>query len=219
MTAVHTVAQGECLSSIAKTYGFGTWRTIYEHADNAEFRKQRPNPNVIYPGDEVVIPARDRKQEAGATEQRHHFKLKPYKTLLRIRLQERDGKVLAGKKYQLWVEDVKFEGTTDGNGVLEQEIPATATNGTLTLRHGRDNDEEEEWAWPLSIGHLDPVEEVSGVQARLRNLAYFFGPVNGEMTPRTADALKAFQAEAGLHATGELDENTKKRLLQMHEAV
>lgn len=52
----HTVKAGECLSSIAASYGFRDYRTICDHPSNAAFRAKRPNPNLIYPGDVVMIP-------------------------------------------------------------------------------------------------------------------------------------------------------------------
>ena len=72
----HIVKQGESVAGIAKKYGFSNWLTIYNHADNAELKQKRPNPNVLYPGDKVVIPEKTVKEESGATEQRHRFRFK-----------------------------------------------------------------------------------------------------------------------------------------------
>jgi hypothetical protein len=32
------------------------WRTIYDHPSNADFKRKRPNPNLIFPGDRIFIP-------------------------------------------------------------------------------------------------------------------------------------------------------------------
>lgn len=53
---LHIVVYGDTLSGIAKHYGFNHWREIYDHPSNAEFRDQRPDPNRIYPNDEIWIP-------------------------------------------------------------------------------------------------------------------------------------------------------------------
>ena len=56
--ATHTVIRGDCLSSIAKQYGFSDYKTIYDHPQNQAFKQKRPNPNLIMAGDEIFIPER-----------------------------------------------------------------------------------------------------------------------------------------------------------------
>ena len=41
------VLSGECLLLISRRYGFADFNRIYEHPDNGELRKKRPNPNVL----------------------------------------------------------------------------------------------------------------------------------------------------------------------------
>jgi LysM repeat protein len=53
---VHTVKKGETLGKIAKKYGAKDWKYIYNAPANAKFRKTRPDPNTIEPGDKIVIP-------------------------------------------------------------------------------------------------------------------------------------------------------------------
>jgi hypothetical protein len=36
-----------------------TWQEVYHHSDNAAFRRKRPNPDLIHPGDVVMIPRPD----------------------------------------------------------------------------------------------------------------------------------------------------------------
>ena len=61
MPTTHTVAQGETLTRIAKQYGLGSWQKIYNHPDNGDFRALRDNPDLIYPGDKIVIPDLEQK--------------------------------------------------------------------------------------------------------------------------------------------------------------
>src|SRR4051812_17468978 len=56
MGTPYTVRSGDTLSRIAHAHGFRNWRAIYDHPDNAAFRRLRPNPNLIYPGDVLQIP-------------------------------------------------------------------------------------------------------------------------------------------------------------------
>jgi hypothetical protein len=52
----YTVKAGDSLSEIAKAHGVTYWRAIYNDPANAGFRVKRPNPNLIQPGDSIVIP-------------------------------------------------------------------------------------------------------------------------------------------------------------------
>jgi LysM domain len=56
MSTAYTVQRGDNLSLIAKRYGLRSWQEIYNDAENAEFRRKRPNPNLIFPGDVVIVP-------------------------------------------------------------------------------------------------------------------------------------------------------------------
>ena len=52
---IHVVRPGDTLTRIAKQHGVADWRTIYYAPENAEFRRKRPNPDRIFPGDQIVI--------------------------------------------------------------------------------------------------------------------------------------------------------------------
>lgn len=56
MSRAYVVKRGDNLSLIARRHGLGSWQEIYFHDDNAGFRRRRPNPNLIFPGDLVMIP-------------------------------------------------------------------------------------------------------------------------------------------------------------------
>lgn len=212
----YVVKQGDCLSSIAKRFGLPSYKTIYDHPQNAELRKKRSNPNVIFPGDCVFVPDKSRKEEQGATEQRHTFTLKGEPVKLRLRLQDDDGNAHAGKRYSLRIGETVHEGTTGGDGLIEHEIPADAATATLKTEFDGTGGPKTR-SWLFSIGGLDPVDEISGVQARLNNLGFFCGAVDGVCGEMTEAGLKAFQAKAGLSETGRPDTATKDALRQKHD--
>jgi hypothetical protein len=56
MTTYHTVMPGQNLSSIARQYNLKSWKDIYKYDANEAFRGKRPNENLIFPGDIVLIP-------------------------------------------------------------------------------------------------------------------------------------------------------------------
>ena len=213
--ATHTVRQGECLSSIARSYGFTDWRRIYDHPLNAEFKKKRPNPNVIYPGDEIFIPDHDLKTEPRETEKKHKFRLKAQKTLVRIVLEDGSFQPLANKKYKLTVENRTYEGRTNANGLIQHTIPADAETGLLTAWLG-DDDSGVGYVWEVRLGHLDPVEELTGIQARLNNLSFDCGAVDGIYGPFTRSGVEAFQKKYGLQVDGIPGPITQAKLEEVH---
>lgn len=217
MSISHQVSKGECLSSIAAKHGFVDYRTIYDHADNAEFRKKRPNPNVIYPRDVIQIPDRKIKTVACATGQTHTFVVTRPKVMLRIKLADDEGNAFADKRYQLKVGSFTLDGRTGSDGLIEQPIPADAAHGELVFWLDDDDHTSEGLSFPLELGDLDPPEEVSGAQARLLNLGFDCGGVTGTLDEPTCVALRAFQAASGLEATGALDAATSAKLRQQHE--
>ena len=56
--ADYTVVYGDHLTGIASRYGM-TWRQLYEHPNNEAYREKRPDPNVLYPGDQLWVPDED----------------------------------------------------------------------------------------------------------------------------------------------------------------
>jgi len=213
--SVHTVEQGECLLVIAHKYGFGSWHTVYDHARNAELRKQRPNPNILAPGDKVYIPDKLEKEASVSTGALHRFQVSIERHMLRLVLKNNSGRPYAGKKYKLQVGDQTSEGVTDDTGLVEQEIAGGEQVGTLLMWPGSDADAP--LTWKLKLGELDPVDEITGVQARLNNLGFPCGAVDGSHGPQTEAALKEFQGSCGLEQTGEVDDATRNKLRDMHE--
>jgi peptidoglycan hydrolase-like protein with peptidoglycan-binding domain len=74
---------------------------------------------------------------------------------------------------------------------------------------------------PILLGSLNPRDEtgdqgVSAVQARLANLGYWPGPLDGILGPRTQAALRLFQGDHNLEMTGEDDDDTVKALFDEH---
>jgi len=208
----HIVQQGECLSSIAAQYGFSDWRTIYDDAANAQLRATRPNPNVLYPDDELIIPDRQLRQENRPTDARHRFQVNAQPTFLNVRLQDPEKKPIANIAYTLEIDGIKREGSTDGDGWVKQKIPAQAQSGVLILRPDPKNPEAVV-RWELKLGHLDPLETDSGVTGRLNNLGY--RPRTDEHDEYVA-AVRKFQEDNGLTVDGIVGGQTRDKLRQEH---
>jgi hypothetical protein len=211
---VHVVRQGDCLSSIAHSYGFSSWQALYNHPDNAELKQRRPNPHTLFPGDQVVVPEREPKEVGCATGAEHRFRAKVPKAKLHLVLRAPGGEVLADKKYELTVGAQTFRGRTGGGGELKHDLHTSDQDGVLLVFAAGDG--AGPLRLPVRIGHLDPIEELSGVQARLTNLGFAcLGET--EIGRRTRRALRGFQRRRGLEATGELDDATRAELKSAHD--
>jgi hypothetical protein len=220
MDRTHIVTQGEHLSRIAKQYGFTDYRTIWEHGPNAELRKKRDNPNVLFPGDRLFVPEKALKEEPRPTDQRHRFQVRRPTLRLRIVLQDLARKAIAGARCELRVESEVGQLTTDGDGLLQRAIAPDVENGVLLVQAPVPAAEAMPLPMPVRIGHLDPVDEVSGQKARLNNLGYFAGPGEGRSDADNAElflsAIEEFQCDHDLIVDGKCGPRTQAKLKQVH---
>jgi Putative peptidoglycan binding domain len=215
----YTIQQGDCLNSLAKQRGFADFATLYHRPENAAFREKRTNPNIIFPGDVLFIPDRRIQEIPCPTDQGHQFTLAQKKVYLRLCLQDDLHNPYRNTKYRLTVEGVDSNGSTDSAGMLQQEIPADAVDGEITIFPFPDDPSDPGYTFTLKLGHLDPIDEDSGVDARLINLG--FGPTDTEddewSDDGRGDALRDFQDKFGLEVTGEADDATRQKLRALHD--
>lgn len=214
--SIHVVQRGEILSTIARRYGFKSYQAIYDHPKNAELKRRRPDPNLIFPGDELYIPPRpeEPKRAACSTGSKHTFQVKLRTKRLRIFLRDPHGSLLRDEPFRLDLPGAVIEERTNGEGLLDVPLPEDAAHGVLTVRDHR---------YRLAIGDLNPIDDtpdegVSGAQGRLANLGYDVGPSDGLMGPRTRAAIRAFQRDFRLKRTGRLDRQTLDKLKERHRS-
>jgi N-acetylmuramoyl-L-alanine amidase len=214
MSSQHTVQQGEHLARIAVAYGFVDYTTIWDHPRNAELKRRRQSPHVLFPDDVLFIPDRESKEYPRPTEQRHRFRV--HRTPLKVILVLEDlyERAIGHAPCDLIVENQIHHLTTDGRGRIEQVIPAAAEHGRLILRDPQTPLNGLEI--PIEIGHLDPVDEVSGQTARLNNLGYDAGDPDRADEARLRSAIEEFQCEHGLRVDGICGPATRAKLKDVH---
>lgn len=213
INTAYSVSQNECMSSIASHAGY-LWETLWDHPDNSSAKEKRKNPNCLLPNDKVRVPEVRIKQVDADTEQKHKFKLLIKPTILRLRLMAFD-EPLANEPFELKIDDEVYTGTTDSDGMMEQEISPLATTGYLVV-----GEKPEQHEYDLKIGALDPVDTFSGFAARLNNLGFAAGPADATNAKEGWDnkvfrrAVRKFQRQYGIPPTGVVDDRTKDEMLR-----
>ena len=207
MPKEHRVSQGDCVSSIAAA-NFMTPETIWDASENEGLKADRPHGNALAPGDVVVVPDPTERVESAAVDQKHRFVRKAVKEKLTLVLLDEDGEPRAELDYQVELggDHPRIEGTTDGDGKLELELPPRVRSGTLRLE-APDFEEEHE----LVFGGVDPITTVRGLQHRLQNLGYACEPT-GELDDATKLSIQSFQSDAELEVSGEACDQTRAKL-------
>ncbi len=238
----YVAKSGDCISSIAFKNGF-FWETIWNHGNNSALKDLRKDPNILMPGDKVFIPEKVKKVLDIANEATHTYKLKGVPAKLKLRFlqppdpppQEEGGDAggesdesnyhepeleenkvemvpVANVPYVLDIDGVLSDGQTDGDGCVELPIPPNAKKGKITLRPP----EKPERVIPLDLGGMDPVSTITGARKRLSNLGFSCVPTGDKVTRDFTDSLKLFQHDKELKVTGELDQPTQDKLLEVH---
>lgn len=208
MPLIHEVVLGDHMASIAAQYGFGGWQGVWKHPDNAELRAKR-NPNVLLPGDRVTIPDRAARQVAVETGQLHTFRVSRSRLKLHLVLQNYDGAPVSAEDVELQLSGAKNELLTTDQGEIAAKIEPRLGPATLVAR-GQ--------ATPVLIGTLNPVDALSGLDARLANLGYLSATEDAADPRERRLAIEEFQLEHGLTVTGKADGATMAKLLEVHGA-
>jgi len=117
-------------------------------------------------------------------------------------------------------------GTTDGVRGFQHKrgLPVTGSvdlrtwNRLAAMTHAPTHAELYNKPGPTLLGPGQESAAVRGLQARLRQVAWYFGDVTDHYGSQTTAAVKGFQAKRGIPATGRVDRRTLDLLVAMtHE--
>lgn len=196
---------GECVSSISFESGLFP-ETVWQRPENAELRRLRGSPYVLKAGDRVFVPEPRPKHVAAETGATHRFRRRGVPERYRARLLDRSGRPRTGLPWRLQVDGNTQQGVTDADGAVIAFIPPDAMHGQLELlvrgRHER---------YELQFGRLEPIDELTGVQARLSCLGYDCRAELGRQGELTRRRIAEFQLDHNL-PTGELDPATRQAI-------
>ncbi|MEO7093854.1 MAG: hypothetical protein ABI175_11430 [Polyangiales bacterium] len=223
MASQHEVKAGEHMVRICAENKQRDYRPIWDHADNKPLTKDRKNPNLLLPGDIVVLPDAKAKTVTAKTEKHHVFIVKGKLELdFRIVLIDENDKPIADKEVDFLKKGETA--TSDGDGKVEKiDLPFKFELGTLEFEYRtidlstRGTQPPELWQgeeiveprFVVAIGHLDPLETVSGVQGRLNNLGYYAGEIGYAEEDEIAVkcAVEEFEVEHGLKPKGDPEDD------------
>jgi hypothetical protein len=218
----YVVKQSEYLGKIAAQYGLDA-DTVWNDPANRDLVARRKDPNVLASGDVLHLPDPAPAKLTFKPGQTNAFTA----TLTRVDVAtvfSNLGKPLANEDYEVDGLGAVVKGTTDGDGAAT--VTATTLVDRVTVRFPAKG-----LAFQLSLGHLDPPDEVSGATQRLANLGYLVAAPTGALKERVRSrgktddgtaqfdaALRAFQRDEGLEENGQLDESTCDALVSRNGA-
>lgn len=203
----YTVAQGDHIASVAADAGFLSWRTIWDDGKNSAIREKR-NPNVLYPGDVLEIPAKQKKEESIPTTEYSTFQTIGDPVQLKIVVQDWAGNAIVDTELDIQLDGgEKIRTAGDGSATKKTVDPQGQREGTLVVKG---------YALALKLGHLDPVEELSGQVWRLNNLGYRAGEPADTSNMDFRSAVEEFQCDNSLTVDGICGPNTQAKLKDVH---
>jgi Putative peptidoglycan binding domain len=188
--------------------------TIWSHAKNADVNDLRKSPNLLHPGDVLHFPRAKRPGQPLSKGTSNAYTADVPRTTVSLGFNDAAGP-LAGKKYVVEGLGAPEEGTTDGGGTINLDVP-------VHVREVRVKFPEQHLSYVVRIGDMDPVEEPAGVRKRLQHLGYrepdgaSDGDTEAEREARDRSAVAAFQQAKGMDPNGDLDDATRAALVAEH---
>lgn len=134
---------------------------------------------------------------------------------LSVKLMDEEGKARANKEYLVTAGGARFEGSTDGSGGIDLDVPKTAEIAQIILYAG-ERPEGEQFRYRIALEEVPPASEVKGALIRLKNLGYYWGEPGEVLDAAGIDAILAFQRAMKLELTGKLDAATTAKLETTH---
>jgi N-acetylmuramoyl-L-alanine amidase len=201
----YVVRKGDTLSKIARAHGIAHWKTLYDAPENAPLRKKRPNPNRIFPGDQVMVPP---SKGAALSLPAGHARValvRDHADLLQLRIVGPDDKPLRGASYDLSGVGFSYSGKLAADGYLRHPLPPGVREARLCV-HSAD------YAMDTLLVLHEVTSELESDQIRLANLGWYGGEPSGESSPMLAEAVRSYRRVRGLGEGQDLDQSVRDRV-------
>jgi hypothetical protein len=158
----YVIRQGDYLSKLADQFGFDA-DAVWNDPENADLKKLRPNPNILFPSDILHIPGAaptvTHDLTTGAT---NTFTRNPPTVVITVKFADAS---LASQPYTVQELEDLTGLTTDASGTLSFTAPVTLEIATVVFTASGTT-------CPINVGHLDPIDTLSGIFHRLRHLGF-----------------------------------------------
>lgn len=209
----YVVRQGDYLAKLAARMGFDAEK-VWNDPKNKALHDTR-DPDILSPGDVLFVPDTPPPGAPLQLQAQNAFVAEIPTVAVTLALRE-EGEALANEPYVVEGLGEPLTGNTGADGSVTLHVPVDV-KGVRIVLPGR------KLAYPVLIGHLDPVETASGVRGRLANLGFYDVdrpadmPVDdGYDAARLRAATLTFQLANGLELTGAVDAETRAKLVAAH---
>lgn len=211
------IKQGDCLVSIAAYYQLKP-EFILQQSENKKISEDKNRVhNQLMLGDKIYIPAADNEYLSVSIADKTVFKLKPAATTtISIRFLC-GGKARKNLPCRLEINDTYIENNTDERGSVSFDIPALQRNCRLLAEETIEQEKMIE-IYQLMLGYLDPINEKSGLKARLAHLGHFIIDEDESDETQLPLAIKRFQKAAEIEVTGTISKDDEKKLKEAHSS-
>jgi hypothetical protein len=208
----YVVRQGDHLEALAVRLAFDA-KAVWNDPKNAELKKLRKDPAILCPGDVLYLPEPTRESSPVQSGGSNSYKAKIPMVPIHFVIKGPDNKPMAGEKYVVEGAGAPIEGTTDGSGAVSVQVPAITPSCRVVLT-------DKQASYVLKIGHLDPIDEESGVRQRLEHLGFMSSPFERwRRRPLSLEkGVRDYQNARGLSPTGTIDDATRAALENEHGA-
>ena len=191
-----------------------TLDTLACYADSQQFDDGAPNSGAIVSATAVS----DAGRKALQRQQRQQISaayLPKTSAWLKVQLTDQKGRPWSNANVTVSLNGRQMDIRADANGYISLPVPADCDHGDLDVAVSPAIPTQ---TFSAGLNKLEPVDTVAGLQARLNNLGFNAGPVDGIMGRKTRAATRKFQSLHKLMVDGICGPQTQQKLTEIHKS-